>query len=125
MTLDDSQVELQSYIELAEKETRTNVIKHSFLKELNNKMIAPTKVQGNKGEKEHVFDLLEFELRTLPSPCSLAHVMPCVESVAEAMPAGIIDAECVEALQAAPVISLDLPRPPTSSHELPTISHEP
>jgi hypothetical protein len=82
----DSQVELQTYLEEAEKECMRE-LRQPFINQFNKKIMSPSRIPNAKGEKEHLLDLLEFEIRPLPSPSSRAHVIPAVEMALKVMTA--------------------------------------
>jgi len=82
----DSQVELQTYLEEAEKECMRE-LRQPFINQFNKKIMSPSRIPNAKGEKEHLLDLLEFEIRPLPSPSSRAHVIPAVEMALKVMAA--------------------------------------
>ena len=97
----DSQQELQSLLETVEAEAPKE-LRHNFLQSLNKRMFTPSKVKlpGADGQLRAigVLDLLEMEIKAVPSPCTRAHVMTPVEHCSKAMPKGIIDSVMQEIL---------------------------
>ena len=92
-TMVDSQIELQSYLEAAETDLLKD-LRSPYMHRLNTKMMTPSKVDGGMP----ILELLEMEIRPLPSPCSRAHIAPVVEILRTAMRTGVSSEELLETL---------------------------
>ena len=89
----DSQMELQSLMARVEKEAR-NKPRSTYLANLHAKMMSPTKAN----DAIPLLELLESEIRPLPSPCTRKHIQEALSTIEKVLPAGVLDKEMHECL---------------------------
>ena len=89
----DSQVELQSLMIKVENQAK-NTPRSKFLAGLHAKMMVTT----DANNAVPLLELLESEIRPLPSPCTRKHVEEVVETMRRVTPPGTLDEEVCECL---------------------------
>ena len=89
----DSQMELQSLMVKVENHSK-NTPRSKFLAEVHAKMMSTT----DTNNAVPLLELLESEIRPLPSPCTRTHVQEVIEALEKVTPPGILDKEVRECL---------------------------